>query len=420
MYKNKRLKIVVLAAVSFILAIFIAGGAAAAGTGTQGVIEAPQVRVVIDGVPGVYTDVALEINGRILLPFREVLARLGVPNDSEHIIWNDGDETVTVLYGKDVIKLKVGSQTMTLNGKEINFDAAPYFYHKNDRTYVPVRAISELLGKLIMWEESTSTVYIRDKANYDETLDLLKRMRGAKEITKIQSESISKVNVSIKTDNAPFPGSDKDGVLRTEMEMTQLVQADLDLGVYHVTQTTDIGGTSIGTEVFIYKDKAFTKVDGSGAGWTDVTDQNSYNMESVREQINIMENQMDARALSDVAMGFAVSVGGDGSYMLVGEPISLTEINTVLDTVSALLPKDDPSAYSMKFNRFMLATVYNDKLHPVSSGVSADFDLTIKDKADNGKTVAVYIKMEINMSITYDEVDSSFTVPIPSELSGRV
>ena len=421
LHQNKsRLITLTTTAAAFVLIIILAAVSASAGGARAEVVEAPHVRIVVDGVPGIYTDVPLEINKRILLPFREVLAKLGVPNDSEHIIWNDDEESVTVYFGDDTIKLTVGSNVMTLNGKKLEFDVSPYYYHKNDRTYVPVRAISELLGKVIMWEESTTTVYIRNKANYEETLDLLKRIRGAKEVTKIKAESNGKVKINIKTDNGPFSGADADGALNATMDMSQLVMADLEKGIYHIKQVTGIEGTSIGTELFMYKDRMFTKVEGSGANWTEVTGQGAYDSNSMLEQMNVIENQMSQRELSDVAMSLAVSVSQDGSYMLVGEPITISEVNSILDVISAILPKEDSADYSMKFNSFLIATIFNDKLNPVNSGVSSNVDFSMKEKTENGRYVTVFINMDMNYSINYEQVDSNYTVPVPEGVAALI
>jgi hypothetical protein len=302
----------------------------------------------------------------------------------------------------------------------VEFDVAPYFYHKNDRTYVPVRAISELLSKKIMWEESTTTVYIRDAANYEATLDLLKRISGSKAATKIKTESTGTVNVSIKTDNTPFNGADGDGVLRMKMDISQLIMSDLDAGVSHIKQVTGIEGTNIGTEVFISNGKVFTKVEGSGGGWTENTGNSAFDLNSMNVSIDMLESQINARDLSDVAMGLAVSVGSDGSYMLVGEPVAITDVNAMLDIIAALLPNDDPTAYSMKFNSLLMATVYDDQLYPVSSGVISDIDFSIKEKTDNGEYVTIFFKMEMNQTVKYDKTGPDFTVPIPEGLAGLV
>jgi len=54
------------------------------------------VKIRIDGKFGEYSNVPLNLYGRILLPFREILKNLGVPDDDKHIIWDGKNRTVTV------------------------------------------------------------------------------------------------------------------------------------------------------------------------------------------------------------------------------------------------------------------------------------------------------------------------------------
>ena len=50
---------------------------------------------------------------------------------------------------------------ITLNGKAVSFDAAPFI--ENDRVLVPVRGILESLGYTVQWQESAQTVLARSK-----------------------------------------------------------------------------------------------------------------------------------------------------------------------------------------------------------------------------------------------------------------
>ena len=233
-----------------------AGGAAG---GVPAVEEAPYVRVVINGVQGTYSDVAIKIDNRILLPFREILTKLGVPNNDEHVMWNDEEETVTVIDKQNIIKIKVGSNKMSVNGVEKTFDVAPYFYSKNNRTYVPVRAISELLDKRIMWEEASSSIFIRDLDNYNETLALLERMRDAAPLKKFTASSESKINYKITSETAPLPGAGADGVLNAFMDVSQTISADVENKMFYVKQRMNMESVFIGSEIAILNNRIFTK-----------------------------------------------------------------------------------------------------------------------------------------------------------------
>ena len=408
----------VLAAVALtIIAVFAAGAAAGAA---PNVAESPEIRVVIDGIPGNYTDVPLKINDRVLLPFREVLTRLGVPNNDEHIIWNEDEESVTVINGDDVIRLVVGSKTMTLNGEDVEFDVAPYFFAKNNRTYVPVRAISELLDKNIMWEESTTTVYIRDKVNFSETLDLLKRMERAEQSQKGSAESEGTVKMTMSTGGPPLPGADDDGFFTMEMGLSQLVMTDLDNNIIHIKQLTEIDGALIGTEMFFIDNRTFLKIEGPGLEWLDVTGHDAYNLASMLDQVNVLESQLNARELSDVAMGLASIKGPDGTYTLVGEPLYLADINSILDSLTAIIPDDGSTEFEMKFNKIQMGTTVSSKYFPINALVSANMDLSISERTDLNNIITVNFNIDMNIMITYEQVGPDFEIPIPDEIKAML
>ncbi len=57
------------------------------------------------------------------------------------------------------IRLKVGSLTATVNGREVQLDAAPLL--KGGRVLVPLRFVAEALGCGVLWDQGTKTVTIR-------------------------------------------------------------------------------------------------------------------------------------------------------------------------------------------------------------------------------------------------------------------
>ena len=411
--KNAYIKIMIIF-VFIVLTLFTTSLTVAAAADLTA-FEAPRVRVVINGVAGSYTDVALEINDRIMLPFREVLTKLGVPNDDEHIIWNDEEESVTVLDGQNTVELQIGNYNMSVNGIERTFDVAPYFYEKNNRSYVPVRAVSELLDKQIMWEETTSTVYIRDKANYAETLDLLKKMQDAEKLTKIQATSESQINYRITTDSVALPGADEDGVLRASMDMSQLIIADLEKNVYQIKQVTNISNINIGSEMFFYDNRIFIKLEALGFGWQDAGDL-GITMGAPVDQIMFLESQMGARPLSDVAMGIAVTKGSDGTYSITGEPISVTDINIILDLVSTILQEDVASEFEMKINKFQIGTTIDGQYNPVKAVALIDFEFSIKEPTKGGNFVTINFGADIHMSVNYTRLNPDFEIAVPQEI----
>lgn len=90
-------------------------------------------------------------NGRTMVPLRFISEALG-----EKVDWNA--ETKSVIIGDNKAVLAIGSKEIDANGKKITIDSPALI--KNSRTFVPLRAISEILGAKVDWDGATKTVSI--------------------------------------------------------------------------------------------------------------------------------------------------------------------------------------------------------------------------------------------------------------------
>ena len=105
-------------------------------------------------------DVAPKIvNNRTMLPARFVAENLGAD-----VSW-DGDKELVTIKGKNLktgedvtILITIGAATAKVNGKEIKLDSPAFI--ENDRTYTPIRFISEKLGASVEWVEKEQKVII--------------------------------------------------------------------------------------------------------------------------------------------------------------------------------------------------------------------------------------------------------------------
>ena len=64
---------------------------------------------------------------------------------------NEKDEDVTIL-------ITIGAQYAKINGEDVKLDAPAFI--ENDRTYTPIRFISEHLGATVEWNESQQKIII--------------------------------------------------------------------------------------------------------------------------------------------------------------------------------------------------------------------------------------------------------------------
>ena len=94
------------------------------------------------------------INDRTMVPMRKIFEAMGC-----EVLWYEEDEMIDVWRGDDnLMTLWIGDPEMWTPGGLVYLDAAPFVM--NDRTLVPVRAISESIGARVDWNEYTWTVII--------------------------------------------------------------------------------------------------------------------------------------------------------------------------------------------------------------------------------------------------------------------
>lgn len=135
------------------------------------IAEASNIKLVVDGTRCDLENVPISINDRTLLPFREVAGLIGIVNDSEHIIWNEADQSIRLVGDEKSILLKINDTTAYAGGAAFSLDAAPVLYH--DTTYVPVRFIAEGLYKKVIWDDITNTIVICDPKQYETNKEII-------------------------------------------------------------------------------------------------------------------------------------------------------------------------------------------------------------------------------------------------------
>ncbi|HHW49205.1 MAG TPA: copper amine oxidase N-terminal domain-containing protein [Clostridiaceae bacterium] len=161
------------------------------------IMEAPYVDIIINGNIVSFDDVPVFLNNRVLLPLRALLRNLGVKDDDEHIIWNGQEKSVTVYHDHLKIYLKIGDKTAYINNEKVQLDAEPVIYNKNQRTYIPVRFMSQAIGKKVAWDNLTKTVYVADESQYESVNEVLNRADAALDgIGKARIDTVMDVNMT--------------------------------------------------------------------------------------------------------------------------------------------------------------------------------------------------------------------------------
>lgn len=114
------------------------------------------IKIEIDG-NNVVSDVAPFIdNNRTLVPIRVISENLGYS-----VNWDNQTRKVTVKNNDKSIEFTIGKKEVNINGTNSSIDVAPII--KNERTFVPLRFISESFDNYVNWDNNTKTVIINKK-----------------------------------------------------------------------------------------------------------------------------------------------------------------------------------------------------------------------------------------------------------------
>lgn len=112
-----------------------------------------KISITVNG-SAVYSDSDPVIyNERTMVPIRAVAEAMGYT-----VSWNEEYQAAAITKGSDMILFGVGEYIAVKNYEEYQIDTAPFIL--NERTYLPVRAVAELMGANVSWDGSTQTVII--------------------------------------------------------------------------------------------------------------------------------------------------------------------------------------------------------------------------------------------------------------------
>lgn len=137
--------------VAFALSISLIGNVSAANLKNDIKIEINGKNVISDVSPFIEKD-------RTLVPIRVISENLGY-----EVGWDNKSKKVTVKNNDKTIELLVGKKDVKVNNKISSIDVPPII--KNERTFVPLRFISESFDNDVNWDNNTMTVKINKKEN---------------------------------------------------------------------------------------------------------------------------------------------------------------------------------------------------------------------------------------------------------------
>lgn len=148
-----------------------------------------QVGVMLNGQYLSFPDAAPElVDGRVMVPYRALMEALG--GDVEY---DAAAQTVSCILADTALTLTLGENTLTIddNGETSTLEMDCAAYIKSDRTYVPVRFVSQAFGYDVLWDQGFETAVLLDRQGVideiNEQFNILNRTLGALTYNKPQS-----------------------------------------------------------------------------------------------------------------------------------------------------------------------------------------------------------------------------------------
>jgi len=105
-------------------------------------VNAATIPIYIHGKQVVPDTPPILQNNRTFVPIRYIAESFGAK-----VNWNEQLQQVTIDSGNTHIVLRIGDTNISRNGNNMQLDVAPFI--RNDRTYVPLRFVSEALGHYV-------------------------------------------------------------------------------------------------------------------------------------------------------------------------------------------------------------------------------------------------------------------------------
>ncbi len=125
-------------------------------SGSQLIKDNDLYKIYVDRVKIPFDVDPVNINGRLLVPFRAICEALGMS-----VEWNEAEKKVTAKSGETTIEMIIGNNEVLVNGEGVKSDVAPTIY--NSRTVVPLRFLAEATGSYVGWDGTTNTVKVITK-----------------------------------------------------------------------------------------------------------------------------------------------------------------------------------------------------------------------------------------------------------------
>lgn len=162
-----------------------------------------EIKVVVQGEELDLSTPAYLEKGTTIVPLREIAEALGA--EVHYNVVSNGARTVRLERGNRSAVLTIGLAGMTANGKTIQLNAAVRTV--GGVTMVPLRALSEALGAVVVWDGAHRLVTIEDPVELP-TIDTESKLRELLQSMSAMSGSVGVATTGASIETTSLAGSD--------------------------------------------------------------------------------------------------------------------------------------------------------------------------------------------------------------------
>ncbi len=352
-------------------------------------LELPNLKIIVDGKQVKCENIPILVQSNTLLPLREMAAILGVPNDDEHIIYNNSDKSVTILNGQTKIVVYIGKLEAYVNDEPYMLKVAPIIYGKG-YTYIPFRFIAEALGKKVLWDGSASAILICDTDKFDNIKTILTKSNEA-------SEKAYKYKISMDVDMDMYSE-----LISTKVGMAINSAIDITDKKMDMQLVMDMLGMQIKTQYY-YADNAVYIQDPFTQEWVKtVYPPNEYEM-ALKQQSNYEMMQFE----DTICAGLNQIESTDENEILLKGDVFLTDFyNSIMNQQS--LGDEQETDQETIMEACTIEMAFDKNTYLVKSMLMTMKLTQTEDNED--------VTMDVVVNLTYSDYNGDFEIIIPEEV----
>jgi len=354
-------------------------------------VEVPDIKIIIDGAITEFSKTPVSVRNSTLLPLRELLVKLGIPNDDEHIIYNGEEKSVTVWDGKTKIFLRIGQKEAFVNDKPITLNAAPILYQNS--TYIPLRFVAEALDRMVVWEGSLRAAFICDADKYVKIKQLLDRSNdGFAKVNKYRQELDIVATIGSENGNMKVNVKSQAAVDKTKKVMS-------------LNMLMNFAGIELSPKTYYSDNTSYTQELLTG-GWKKQTYEPA-------EYSRLFESQSSANILMNTEVLSAglnqVFVENDDEILLEGDVFLVDYFKKAIDGQNFGFNQD--TKQEIKYSDFSLQISLDKNTTRINR-----IKMQVKMLQPSGDAkVKADTKADMDFEIRFSDYDGDFVISIPQE-----